>query len=138
MKFWLNVATFMGDVAMFRAIIPLNNNLNMNIVTFIRDVATFINLDPIFNTQGVARECSRGVKGGFSLLIDVLNTVESGNLLLLNSSNLNILWQSFEYLTDTLVPGMIVGVDFTSGMSWSLRSWKNEEDPSPGVFSLES
>ncbi|KAF7814994.1 Receptor-like serine/threonine-protein kinase SD1-7 [Senna tora] len=32
---------------------------------------------------------------------------------------------------------MNVGVDFTSGMSWSLRSWKNEEDPSPGVFSLE-
>ncbi|KAF7814967.1 L-ascorbate oxidase-like protein [Senna tora] len=32
---------------------------------------------------------------------------------------------------------MNVGVDFTSGMSWSLRSWENEEDPSPGVFSLE-
>ncbi|KAF7826768.1 L-ascorbate oxidase-like protein [Senna tora] len=43
MKFWLNVATFMGDVVMFRAIILLNNNLNMNIVTFIRDDATFIN-----------------------------------------------------------------------------------------------
>ncbi|KAF7826864.1 L-ascorbate oxidase-like protein [Senna tora] len=60
-----------------------------------------------------------------------------GNLLLLNSSNLNILWQSFDYLTDTLLPGMNVGVDFTSGMSWSLRSWKNKEDPSPGVLSLE-
>ncbi|KAF7826306.1 receptor-like serine/threonine-protein kinase SD1-7 isoform X1 [Senna tora] len=66
----------------------------------------------------VARECSRGVKGGFLHLIGVLNTVESGNLLLLNSSNLNILRQSFDYLTDTLLPGMNVGVDFTTGMSW--------------------
>ncbi|KAF7826843.1 L-ascorbate oxidase-like protein [Senna tora] len=85
----------------------------------------------------VAIECSRGVKGGFLHLIGVLNTVESGNLLLLNSSNLNILRQSFDYLTDTLLPGMNVGIDFTSGMSWSLRSWKNEEDPSLGLFSLE-
>ncbi|KAF7826852.1 L-ascorbate oxidase-like protein [Senna tora] len=78
------------------------------------------------------------------LVIDIVNIsnihvilLDSGNLLLLNNSNLNILWQSFDYLTDTLLPGMNVGVDFTSGMSWSLRSWKNEEDPSLGLFSLE-
>ncbi|KAF7826862.1 receptor-like serine/threonine-protein kinase SD1-8 [Senna tora] len=78
------------------------------------------------------------------LVTDIVNIstihvifLDSGNLLLLNSSNLNILWQIFDYLTDTLLAGMIVGVDFTSGMSWSLRSWKNEEDPSPRVFSLE-
>ncbi|KAF7826753.1 receptor-like serine/threonine-protein kinase SD1-7 isoform X1 [Senna tora] len=62
---------------------------------------------------------------------------DSSNLLLLNSSNLNILWQSFDDLTDTLLPRMNVGVDFTSGMSWPLRSWKKEEDPSLGLFSLE-
>ncbi|KAF7814965.1 Receptor-like serine/threonine-protein kinase SD1-7 [Senna tora] len=130
----------MEDVVTFRAIIPLNNNLSMNNVTFIGDIAAFINVSSnlrCFRIVGVARECSRGVKGGLSHLIGVLNTVESGNLLLLNSSNLNNLWQSFDYLTDTLLPGMNVRVDFTSGMSWSFRSWENEEDPSPGVFSLE-
>ncbi|KAF7822789.1 G-type lectin S-receptor-like serine/threonine-protein kinase [Senna tora] len=63
--------------------------------------------------------------------------LDSGNLLLLNSSNLNILWQSFDDPTDTLLPGMNLGRDFDSNTSWSLTSWKNAEDPSPGVFSLE-
>lgn len=54
--------------------------------------------------------------------------LDSGNLILLNNSNLNILWQSFDHPTDTLLPGMNV---------WSLRSWTSIDDPSPGVFSLE-
>ncbi|XP_028761842.1 G-type lectin S-receptor-like serine/threonine-protein kinase At2g19130, partial [Neltuma alba] len=61
--------------------------------------------------------------------------LDSGNLLLMNNSNLNILWQSFQNPTNTLLPGMTVRSD--EGASWSLTSWTSVEDPSPGNFSLE-
>ncbi|XP_028795114.1 G-type lectin S-receptor-like serine/threonine-protein kinase At4g03230 [Neltuma alba] len=70
---------------------------------------------------------------------DISNThvmlLDSGNLLLMNNSNLNILWQSFHNPTNTLLPGMTVRSD--EGTSWSLTSWTSVEDPSPGNFSLE-
>ncbi|XP_054815414.1 G-type lectin S-receptor-like serine/threonine-protein kinase At4g03230 isoform X2 [Prosopis cineraria] len=72
-----------------------------------------------------------GVSNTHALLLD------SGNLLLMNNSKLNILWQSFDNPTNTLLPGMKVGFDSELEISWSLRSWTSVEDPSPGNFSLE-
>jgi len=61
--------------------------------------------------------------------------LDSGNLLLLQTTNKEILWQSFDYLTDTLLPRMKLGHD--EGKTWSLRSWTSADDPAPGDFSLQ-
>lgn len=65
------------------------------------------------NTEKAAR---------FSLL-------ESGNLVLISSDGA-VVWQSFDYPTDTWLPGM----NITAGRS--LTSWRSLFDPSPGFFSL--
>eukprot|EP00261_Vitis_vinifera_P031476 XP_019072719.1 PREDICTED: receptor-like serine/threonine-protein kinase SD1-8 isoform X2 [Vitis vinifera] len=62
--------------------------------------------------------------------------LDSGNLVLRNG-NSDILWESFDYPTDTLLPGMKIGHDKRSGKTWSLVSWKSAEDPGPGDFSVQ-
>ena len=64
--------------------------------------------------------------------------LDSGNLVLIqeNSSPENYVWQSFEYPTDTLLPGMKIGPDRT-GRDRNLTSWKNERDPSPGEYTFK-
>ncbi|KAK4850731.1 hypothetical protein QYF36_009346 [Acer negundo] len=59
----------------------------------------------------------------------------SGNLILKNQ-NSQVLWQSFDYPTDTLLPGMKLGYDNVTRVTWSLVSWNSAQDPAPGVFSL--
>ncbi|KAG5551166.1 hypothetical protein RHGRI_009557 [Rhododendron griersonianum] len=63
--------------------------------------------------------------------------LDSGNLVLNDRRSGDILWQSFDYPTDTLLPGMKVGHDKRNGKTWSLLAWKSKEDPGPGVFSFE-
>ncbi|GLT52416.1 hypothetical protein SLA2020_257600 [Shorea laevis] len=61
--------------------------------------------------------------------------LDTGNLVL-RDENLNILWQSFDFPSDTFLPGMKLGYDKISGRNWSYVSWKSSEDPSPGNSSL--
>ncbi|KOM49377.1 hypothetical protein LR48_Vigan08g020400 [Vigna angularis] len=72
------------------------------------------------------------VSNNFSMYAMLL---DSGNLILLKTSNKQILWQSFDHPTDTLLPGMKLGHD--KGNTWSLQSWRSADDPAPGAFSLE-
>lgn len=58
-----------------------------------------------------------------------LSLLESGNLVL-DSSSGDVVWQSFDYPTDTWLPGMNLTVDR------SLTSWTSMWDPSPGRYSL--
>ncbi|XP_058211363.1 G-type lectin S-receptor-like serine/threonine-protein kinase B120 [Rhododendron vialii] len=62
---------------------------------------------------------------------------DSGNLVLNDRRSGDILWQSFDYPTDTLLPGMKVGHDKRNGKTWSMLAWKSKEDPGHGVFSFE-
>jgi hypothetical protein len=62
--------------------------------------------------------------------------LDTGNLILTNKV-LEVLWQSFDYPTHTLLPGMKLGKDFKTGHVWSLTSWKSAEDFAPGRFSLQ-
>nr|GMC83790.1 G-type lectin S-receptor-like serine/threonine-protein kinase At1g11300 [Ipomoea batatas] len=54
--------------------------------------------------------------------------LDTGNLVLKDSSSGSFLWESFGEISDTLVEGMKLGND-------ELRSWKSPWDPSPGSFS---
>ncbi|PIN05910.1 Non-specific serine/threonine protein kinase [Handroanthus impetiginosus] len=46
------------------------------------------------------------------------------------------LWQSFDYPTDTLLPGMKLGINFRTGQKWSLSSWISNQVPASGSFTL--
>ncbi|EHA8589194.1 Receptor-like serine/threonine-protein kinase SD1-8 [Cocos nucifera] len=45
-------------------------------------------------------------------------------------------WQSFDYPTDTLLPGMKLGWNLTSGFNRNLTSWTNPSDPTPGSYTM--
>ncbi|KAL7102977.1 hypothetical protein ACP275_08G151800 [Erythranthe tilingii] len=61
--------------------------------------------------------------------------LDTGNLVLRNPSGI-ITWQSFDYPTDTWLPGARIGFRWFSDMESRLVSWRNPEDPSFGDFSL--
>ncbi|KAL0393731.1 UNVERIFIED_CONTAM: G-type lectin S-receptor-like serine/threonine-protein kinase [Sesamum latifolium] len=54
-----------------------------------------------------------------------------------NGSAGEVLWQSFDHPTDTLLPGMKLGVNHRTGRDWALSSWFGESNPAPGAFTLE-
>ncbi|KAL6535851.1 hypothetical protein OROHE_012695 [Orobanche hederae] len=69
--------------------------------------------------------------------------LDNGNLVLRdgssgsNSSFGQPLWQSFDYPGDTWLPGGRISYDKRTQKKQLLTSWKNAEDPAPGLFSLE-
>ncbi|THG03731.1 hypothetical protein TEA_021803 [Camellia sinensis var. sinensis] len=63
----------------------------------------------------------------------VAQLMESGNLVVKDANN-NILWQSFDYPCDTLLPGMKHGKNFVTGIDRMLSSWKSSDDPARGKY----
>ncbi|KAH6799791.1 receptor kinase 1 [Perilla frutescens var. hirtella] len=61
--------------------------------------------------------------------------LDNGNLLLRamnpNGSVNRTLWQSFDYPTDTFLPGMKLGTNFKTGKKWSLTSWMDRATKLP-------
>ncbi|XP_077254011.1 receptor-like serine/threonine-protein kinase SD1-8 isoform X1 [Tasmannia lanceolata] len=67
----------------------------------------------------------------------VVQLLDSGNLVLREEGdNENFLWQSFDYPSDTMLPGMKVGWNLKTGLDKFLTSWKSADDPSPGDYSF--
>ncbi|KAK9116149.1 hypothetical protein Sjap_015096 [Stephania japonica] len=62
--------------------------------------------------------------------------LDSGNLELRDISSGDLLWQSFDYPSDTFLPGMKLGFDDVTGRVWSMTSWRSSSDPSPGQFQV--
>ncbi|KAL8510405.1 hypothetical protein ACS0TY_017281 [Phlomoides rotata] len=100
---------------------------------------------PITNSQGVSFSISRNgnfviSRGGGVILWEnesgvasnpVLQLLDSGNLVLVNATTEGyVVWQSFDYPTDTTIPGMITGVEKYA------TSWRSSDDPSPGDFTV--
>uniref|UniRef100_A0A2N9H8W4 Apple domain-containing protein n=1 Tax=Fagus sylvatica TaxID=28930 RepID=A0A2N9H8W4_FAGSY len=65
-------------------------------------------------------------------LVEALNWDSSAQEILINPDN--ILWQSFDYPCDTLLPDMKIGWDLATGLDRYLTSWKSTEDPAHGEF----
>ncbi|XP_044496560.1 G-type lectin S-receptor-like serine/threonine-protein kinase At1g67520 [Mangifera indica] len=65
---------------------------------------------------------------------------KSGNFILYemnsNGSTGRVLWQSFDYPTDTLLPGMKLGINWQSRRQWYLNSWITESNPANGAYTL--
>ncbi|KAL5581846.1 hypothetical protein UlMin_014288 [Ulmus minor] len=64
---------------------------------------------------------------------------DDGNLVLNDGSSNSSepMWQSFDYPTHTLLPGNKIGFNKKTKTHTLLTSWKNSEDPAPGLFSLQ-
>ncbi|KAD2392724.1 hypothetical protein E3N88_39701 [Mikania micrantha] len=68
-----------------------------------------------------------------AVMVQLLNT---GNLVVweISSRNQSVIWQSFDYPVDTMLPGMKFGKNSVTGREWSLTPWKSPDDPSPGPY----
>ncbi|XVE50449.1 hypothetical protein DITRI_Ditri01bG0163100 [Diplodiscus trichospermus] len=65
----------------------------------------------------------------------ILQLLETGNLVVKDAEDThaeNYLWQSFDYPSDTQLPGMKLGIDLRTGFNRRLAAWKSSDDPSPG------
>lgn len=76
-----------------------------------------------------------------SVVSPTLQLLDTGNLVVRDSHN-NVtdrrgyVWESFNYPTDTLLPGMKLGWDSVTGVDRVMTSWKTSEDPSDGEYSF--
>ncbi|TXG67181.1 hypothetical protein EZV62_008456 [Acer yangbiense] len=62
--------------------------------------------------------------------------LDSGNFVLRNE-HFGVLWQSFDYPSDTLLPGMKLGYSTRNKKLWSIRSWRDVDDPEVGAAELK-
>ncbi|KAK2987260.1 hypothetical protein RJ640_017563 [Escallonia rubra] len=66
----------------------------------------------------------------------VLQLLDTGNLVVTESDGNSFLWESFDNMSDTLLPGMKLGWDLQINLNRFMRSWKSSDDPSDGDFSF--
>ncbi|KAK1391215.1 Receptor-like serine/threonine-protein kinase [Heracleum sosnowskyi] len=64
----------------------------------------------------------------------VAQLLDTGNLVVKDVNDNNVLWQSFDYPTDTLLAGMKFGIDKVTGLDRFLTSWKSNDDPGTGDY----
>ncbi|KAH7571808.1 hypothetical protein JRO89_XS04G0147600 [Xanthoceras sorbifolium] len=66
--------------------------------------------------------------------------LDSGNLVLrevgVDGITGPVLWQSFDYPSNMLLPEMKLGMNLKTGHEWYLSSWLSDKVPSPGAFKL--
>ena len=88
------------------------------------------------------------LRGASKSLLEITSTETTGNttLKLLDTGNLQlqemdsdgsvrrVLWQSFDYPTDTFLPGMKLGFNVKTGKRWELTSWLGDTLPASGSF----
>ncbi|KAJ4773291.1 Serine/threonine-protein kinase [Rhynchospora pubera] len=65
----------------------------------------------------------------------IVQLLADGNIVMNNSDGTTV-WQSFDYPTDTYIPGMRVGLDLQTGVNQVFTSWRSKTDPAPGNFTL--
>jgi hypothetical protein len=84
---------------------------------------------PVWSTNLTSTTSSSSVQ---AVLLD------EGNLVLRDGSDSSQhLWQSFDHPAHTLLPGSKIGLNKITNENQRLISWKNEDDPAPGLFNLE-
>ncbi|KDP38980.1 hypothetical protein JCGZ_00737 [Jatropha curcas] len=107
---------------------------------------------PITDSSGVLRISDQGMLvltvGNGSIIWSSNSTrasrnpiaqlLDSGNLVVKNEGDdnpENYLWQSFDYPTDTFLPGMKLGWNREKGLGRYLTPWKTSDNPARGNFS---
>ncbi|XP_076929288.1 putative inactive G-type lectin S-receptor-like serine/threonine-protein kinase SRK [Bidens hawaiensis] len=76
---------------------------------------------------------------GTSLRNPIGRLLDTGNFIIYEEGDdfnqENPIWQSFDFITDTLLEGMKYGKNMVTGVEKRFRSWKSEDDPATGNFS---
>ncbi|KAI3466173.1 hypothetical protein Pfo_022836 [Paulownia fortunei] len=72
----------------------------------------------------------------------ILQILDTGNVVIIDqagkdSSQRSYIWQSFDYPSDTRLPGMQIVDNPDTGQEKYLTSWRNSDDPSPGDFTYK-
>jgi hypothetical protein len=62
---------------------------------------------------------------------------DDGNFIVRELDSERVLWQSFDYPTRTLLPGMKLGMNFKTQHKWMLTLWLTDKITAPGGFSIE-
>nr|POE96167.1 g-type lectin s-receptor-like serine/threonine-protein kinase [Quercus suber] len=60
---------------------------------------------------------------------------DSGNLVLQENATGTVIWESFQYPSDTVLPTMKLSANVKTGKKVQITSWKSPSDPSIGSFS---
>ncbi|KAI3743281.1 hypothetical protein L1987_60987 [Smallanthus sonchifolius] len=64
--------------------------------------------------------------------------LDSGNLVLFQGQNREVYsWKSFDYPSNTFLPGMKFGLDKKTGLNRVITSWKSSGDPGVGDYSYK-
>ncbi|XP_052622287.1 G-type lectin S-receptor-like serine/threonine-protein kinase At4g27290 [Lactuca sativa] len=68
----------------------------------------------------------------------VAQLLDTGNLVVWDGygNKEKLIWQSFDYPGDTLLPGMKFGKDLITGKERYFTSWKSPNDPSVGLYNF--
>ncbi|XP_058191516.1 G-type lectin S-receptor-like serine/threonine-protein kinase RKS1 isoform X2 [Rhododendron vialii] len=62
--------------------------------------------------------------------------MDSGNFVLFQGDTVSdVVWQSFDHPTNTMLPHMKLGLDLRTGLDRILTSWKSRDDPGVGQYS---
>ncbi|KAK4491986.1 hypothetical protein RD792_002771 [Penstemon davidsonii] len=110
--------------------VPITNTTNIFLTVTEPGILVLIN--ETNNITIWSSNTSRTVQNPIAQLLD------SGNLVVRDMNDdrpENFLWQSFDYPTDTYLPGMRMGWNFVTGLEVYLRSWRSNDDPAPGDIS---
>ena len=88
------------------------------------------------STNGIvwSFNASRTARNPVAVLLESGNlVVKSGN----DNDSDNFLWQSFDYPTHVLLPGMKLGVNLVTGLKRFMSSWKSADDPAQDNYIYE-
>ncbi|KAI6703915.1 hypothetical protein NL676_013051 [Syzygium grande] len=86
----------------------------------------------LHETNGSFPIWSTNVSSALSIYSTTARLMDSGNLVLVQDFSERVIWQSFDYPTDTMLPFMKLGLNRKTGLNRFLTSWKSPEDPTPG------
>ncbi|KAL2327757.1 hypothetical protein Fmac_021184 [Flemingia macrophylla] len=68
----------------------------------------------------------------------IAHLLDSGNFVVKNEQETNnFLWQSFDEIGDTMIPGMKLGWNIEIGLQRCISSWKSANDPAEGKYTLK-
>ncbi|KAM1544995.1 hypothetical protein ACFX15_044725 [Malus domestica] len=126
------VVTEMSVVWVANREVPVSDRFS-SVLTILDGNLVLLNMskNPVWSTDLNSTTSSGSVQ---AVLLD------SGNLVLIAGSSNNTsepLWQSFDHPAHTWLPGGRLGVNKITNHTQILTSWKNLEDPAPGLYSLK-
>ncbi|XP_004509980.1 G-type lectin S-receptor-like serine/threonine-protein kinase At4g27290 [Cicer arietinum] len=104
---------------------PVHNNSG---ILKLNEDGTLVILNGTNNTIWSSNTTTKEAKN--SITAQLLDT---GNLVLKIRHD-NILWQSFDYPSDTLLPGVKLGWNLVTGLNRVQSSWKSVDDPAMGDY----